>query len=354
MLPLHVDGRYIKDSTGKIIQLTGTTVAHTAWKSPDLPYWDTRVDPIPMAEAMKEHGANYVRICINREYWIDPAQPNYKLKIDEYVKEFTDRGIYCTVGLMSHELVEGMKETWKDFLVELALRYKNNKGVYGIYIYNEPQINNDEWRIWVREGVNALKQANPDIIPLVHASTGYPRTIEIDYWLDKPELHQVQWVYHNYFWQYGYYGRADFFMSYENGDYELAKQQMETEYYNSYFKIAVDNNICVQNEEFGFGYTPDKVLGDMGYTPAFPQCMRDYIELHNKYSITWNEYAWYQGGYAIADLNILNEVGEIWAQYLTPTPPIDLTDPSVIAAGGLIVVDAVLVAIYLATIFGYI
>ena len=150
---------------------------------------------------------------------------------------------------------------------------------------------------------------------------GLPHRQGIDpYWVSNPiPVPNVVYAYHDYFWQYHYYGPVDFTLSYEAGNYALAKQQMEAYFYDRFFKYAVEHNMCIMNEEFGFGdgQSPDTPPGEMGYTPGALQSIYDYFEMHNKYSIPWNEYAWQMGGYGLADESgTLNLVGEIWAQYL--------------------------------------
>jgi hypothetical protein len=110
---------------------------------------------------------------------------------------------------------------------------------------------------------------------------------------------------------------------------------MEAYLYDRHFKWAVEHNICIVNEEFGFqeGNRPDLTPGQQGYDPGFPQCMKDYLELMNKYSIPWNEYCWWIGGYGLtSDWVNLNIVGQIWVKYLTPTPPLKpVPTPKVLA-----------------------
>jgi len=329
MLSLHTDGRWIKDSLGQKIAYTGTTEAQTSWRYPTHEYWGTQSDPVPMAEKMAELGVPWVRVCIDHRFWINPIiGPPYKDIIDKYVQEFTARNVYCIVGLMSHDLVEGDEATWLSFLTELANRYKGNPGMCGIFIYNEPQINNDVWRQWARLGAEAVHNANPELLILVHSRAGYPRYVDGDYWLQNPiGVPNIVWVYHDYFWQNYYYDHREYTMSYLEGNYELAKQQMDQSMYDRYFKFAVEYGMCIMNEEFGFNNNVGASPADMGYSPGFPQCMHDYLEIHNKYFIPWNEYAWFQGGYPLSDGTNLIEVGEIWVQYLHPPIPPSPYDP---------------------------
>lgn len=345
MLSLHTDGRYIKDEYGRILNFTGTTEAQTSWRYDTHEYWDPLSDPIPMAERMAELGVTWVRICINHEFWIDLSiEASYKDLIDRYVQEFTARNVYCTVGLMSHDLKDD-QAGWLSFLTELANRYKDNPGMCGIFIFNEPPMGTATWRQWAVLGAEAVHNANPNLLIVVEV--GLPNRQGIDpYWLSNPiSVPNVVYAYHDYFWQYHYYGPVDFTLSYEAGNYALAKQQMEAYFYDRFWKYAVEHNMCIMNEEFGFGIGQEP--GEMGWNPGFPQCMHDYLELHNKYRIPWCYYAWHMGGYELtADGYNLNVVGQIWLKYLTPTLPIDLPTIGGIA---LAITDALLVGYYIYT-----
>ena len=323
---LHTDGRYIKDKYGRILNFTGTTEAQTSWRYDTHEDWNHGSDPIPMAERMAELGVTWVRICINHEFWIDPSiGASYRDLIDRYVQKFTARNVYSIVGLMSHDLKDD-QANWLSFLNELANRYKANPGMCGIFIFNEPPrppFTDDTWHQWAVLGAEAVHNANPNLLIVVEVGLSNREGID-PYWLSNPiSVPNVVYAYHDYFWQHYYYDKHDFALSYEAGNYALAKQQMEDYFYDRFWKYAVEHNMCIMNEEFGFadGQGPNLTPGDMGYTPGAPQSIHDYFELHNKYGIPWCCYAWHMGGYSLTDDGvILNLVGEIWVQYLMRTP----------------------------------
>lgn len=331
---LHTDGRYIKDASGGIVNFVGTTEAQTTWANPaTYQYWKHGGDPIPMAERMAELGVTWVRICVTYGKWIDPTTDadgkSYKDWIDDYVREFTSRGIYSMVGNMGHEFTDPDNLTpWLNFLTELANRYKDNPGMSGIYIYNEPPsppFSLDVWHQVAPLGAQAVHDANPNLLILVHGDL--PNREGIDpYWISNPiPIANVVYVFHDYFWQNLFYDHRDFAENYASGNYELAKQQMEQSMYDRYFKYAVEYNICIMNEEFGFNDDSRLQPGDMYWTPGYPQSVYDYMDLMEKYQVPWNQYCWWVNNgesYGLAqesDYYTLSPVGEIWTQGLTNT-----------------------------------
>ena len=326
---LHVDGRWIKDGTGRILHFVGCAEAQTSWRRDTDPYWNHEADPIPMATRMAELGVTWVRICLTYSFWSDPTAGNtYKDLIDRYVHEFTSRGVYCTVGCMGDEfgndLTNGNPTNWLNFLSDLANRYKDNPGVCGIYIFNEWQFSVplDKCHTYAVQASQTLHGINQNLLILVHGDLLNRQGID-SYWVSNPiPVPNVVYLYHDYFWQHYYYDKSDFALSYEVGNYALAKQQMEAYFYQYLFKYAVEKGMCIMNEESGFadGQNPDLAPGEKGYAPGSPQSIRDYFDLLNKYSIPWNYYAWLMGGYSLTDDGVnLNIVGGIWFNHLIGT-----------------------------------
>jgi hypothetical protein len=232
------------------------------------------------------------------------------------------------------ELNAGNLSSWLNYLAELANRYKNNPGMCGIYILNEWQfiLDSNKCHTYAVEAARTLNAINPNLLVLVHGDLVNRAGFDT-YWLANPIPYpNIVYLYHDYFFQYYYYSSAsghqwtsppaDFISSYMAGNFALAKQQMEANFYGKLWKYTTTNNICLALEEFGFtlGQKPELVAGDIGYEPGAPQCMKDYLELLNKYKISWNEYAWQQGGYALANEDgSLNAAGQIWKDYLLGT-----------------------------------
>lgn len=176
-----------------------------------------------------------------------------------------------------------------------------------------------------------------------------------------------------------------YYQSYYLGDYTKARQEFEQSLYNRFMWVASELNLPVINDEYGwtgdeepyFSYracqtclennngvkqegvtfwktaeTLDAPGGnpvgegpypDVTYCPVYgeplprprehpepgwPQVMHDFHQILNKYETHWSYYAWWPKTYAGYGLSIednmwnLSKTGEIWAQYLTPTPPV--------------------------------
>jgi len=327
---LHTDGRWIKDKSGGILYFVGSTESQTGWSYDTHPDWKHEADPIPMAERMAGLNVTWVRICVTYSKWSDPAiGESYKDLIDRYVQEFTARGIYVMVGNMGHEFavdVPNNPTPWLNFITELTNRYKDNPGMCGIYIFNEPPsppFTAETWRQWAVLGAQAVHDVNPNLLISVHGNI-WSDTSSIDpYWVSNLiPVPNVVYVFHYYYWQEYYYAHRDFAKSYATGNYTLAKQQMEQSLYDRYFKYAVEYNISIMLEEFGFNGGLNPAGKGYGNEPGWPQCQYDFMDLLTKYQIPWNEYSWWvrtDTNYGLADGSdyyTLSSVGEIWAQYL--------------------------------------
>jgi hypothetical protein len=239
---------------------------------------------------------------------------------------------------------------WLNFITELANRYKNNPGMCGIYIWNEPPLGLfgfDNWYHWATLGVEALHDVNPNLLKLIDADLPNRNGID-EHWVDNPmQTPNVVYTFHDYYWKNYYYNKRDYTLSYKAGDYALAKQQMEVSMYDRFFKYAVEHDLCIILEEFGFngGLNPAEFclngelnLEGVGYgnEPGWPRCMIDYMDLLKKYEIPWNQFNWWvkideNYGLARSDYYTLSDVGEIWQQYLesdTPPPPPDELPPT--------------------------
>jgi hypothetical protein len=278
---------------------------------------------------MKELGVTWVRLCLNAKHWLGQAPGGdpelYKSTIDAFVKELTDRGIYCIVGCMGHEFAGDLNAdnpaNWLNYLQDLANRYKNNPGMCGIYIFNEISLSGvtrDRVRIYQYQAIEQLHSVNPNLLVVVDAV--YDGAID-DWWVTH-QLPNVVYSWHNYPWQYYYYGPTQFAIEYANGNYTLAKQLWEQFLYPRYFKYSQEFNMCLMCEEFGFNDYSLQKEGDKYWNPGWPQIQRDFMDLLDKYGHSWNQYVWWRNtgeNYGLAqdsDYYTLSPVGEVWAQYL--------------------------------------
>ena len=333
---LHTDGRYIKNKQGRTLYFVGAThpLMHTPGSGE--PYWDARADPIPFATRMKELGVTWVRLCLGARFWYgeaggftalggDPAL--YRATIDAFVKELTDRGIYCMVGCMGHEYAGELNAdnptNWLNYLSDLANRYINNPGMCGIYVFNEitlSGVTQDRIRNYHYQAAQMLHAINPNLLIVIDANPigGWG----IDSWWITHQLPQVVYSWHQYPWQDYYYAHSQFATEYANGNYATAKQLWEQVLYDRYFKYSQEHNMCLMCEEFGFNDDSTLNPGDKYWNPGWPQIQHDFIGLLNKYGHSWNQYCWWKNtgeNYGLAedsDYYTLSPVGEVWAQYL--------------------------------------
>jgi hypothetical protein len=257
----------------------------------------------------------------------DTQGRTYKDWLDDYVRELTSRGIYCWIANMGNEFLTDAPDNptpWLNFLTEIANRYKDNPGMCGISIWNEvplTEIGYNTWYTWANLAAEAINDANPNLLILVRAY--HPNRQGIDpHWADNPiQVPNVVYYYHSYYWHYYYYGHEDFAESYAAGNYTLAKQQMEQTFYDRFWKYAVEHDMPIMCEEFGFNGGLSPAGKGYGNEPGWPRCQIDFMDLHEKYQIPWNQYDWWvktdeNYGLAEDDYHTLSGVGEIWSQYL--------------------------------------
>ena len=197
----------------------------------------------------------------------------------------------------------------------------------GIYIQNEARIalmgGFDVWYNWARLAADAINEANPNVLILLDADRANRRGMD-PYWVSNPiTVPNAVYVFHDYFWRHYYNNEDEFALSYAAGDYELAKQQMEETFYDRFFKYAVEYDMPIILEEFGFNGGLNPAGTGYGNEPGWPQCQIDYMDLLAKYKIPWCQYNWgvktdENYGLAEGDFYTLSPVGEIWQPYLKP------------------------------------
>jgi hypothetical protein len=209
ILPLHVDGRYIKDSLGNIIMLRGVNKA-TFEDDPDgiwmgSTYWS---DDNVKAEldAMKTWGINIVDLHIAVELWKynigpnsgHPSSPYCTISTREAIRrviEFAaERGIYVQLGGYSvrsywtggnqdpmpfppyqtsenaTEVIASMEE-FADFWQSIAAELKDYPSVL-FELWNEPRGNFTDWMTAVQMCINAIREAGASQIVIVQWDYG--------------------------------------------------------------------------------------------------------------------------------------------------------------------------------------
>lgn len=150
-----------------------------------------------------------------------------------------------------------------------------------------------------------------------------------------------------------------FYQSYYYGNYTQARQEFEKWLYDNYLWVPTELNLTIVNDEFGFtgdeepyfSYRACKECGWYGHVtdtldapdgnhvqqpypnvtycpicgaalprprehvePGWPQCMRDLIEIMEKYYCSWNYFAWWTKTYAgygltLDDMTTLSQTG---------------------------------------------
>lgn len=348
---LHTDGRYIKNSQGQIINLTGLnfealgnpiSAYETDWKGTI--YWRYGDPSVPRQEQPKEvvtpylvpkwreYGVNSIRLWLNWYVWRGIYEnrtagnwPEYIPQIDLLIDECSKQGIYVILDFHQYSgyeftgvynTPETFKQEWIAWLVEVVDRYKDNPTVVGIDIINESQAAHwgsvEAYYSAMLEAAQAVHNANPNILIIIETGIQqHPRWSRFDqYLIDNPihaQVPNVVYSFHRYYFQeYIYRSYAyptpsgpmfppelDFPASYKNGNYTLAKQQMEQVWYNELFYV-LDKGYPLWYGEFGFG--GGYVRGLVGEVePAWDTVLNDVLQLCNKYGVGWSYYGWSWG-----------------------------------------------------------
>jgi hypothetical protein len=174
-----------------------------------------------------------------------------------------------------------------------------------------------------------------------------------------------------------------YYQSYYYGNYTKAKQEFEQWLYDRFMWVPTELNLPIVNDEFGFSADMEAYFSYRACTkclaanngvpqegvtfffvsqtldapggsgargppypavtycpicgeplpkprehvePGWPQCMRDLIEIMDKYQCNWNYFAWWikdaaNYGTCLSDMTTLSETGKVLAPYLTPSAP---------------------------------
>ncbi len=172
---LRVDGRYIKDPSGKPVILRGVNVADPKslmYFRRERPYDCLKIIEI----AVKEWGANVVRLPVHPEGIDDVA--GFEGNVEKYLREFivpavdkaAELGAYAIIDL---HLVQDYGAKKDDALVrgfwKIAASYYRGFPSVMFELYNEP-INPDNWHTWrkcCQPWVDMIRGIAPDNLILV-------------------------------------------------------------------------------------------------------------------------------------------------------------------------------------------
>jgi hypothetical protein len=122
---------------------------------------------------------------------------------------------------------------------------------------------------------------------------------------------------HRYYaWDYPWY---DYAVSYGNGQFDLARQQMEALYYERWIDM-IEADLPVMNMETG-------VYRDSNKNPNWEVWMNDSLSLYEEYgvSVSWFPFDPDRSDSSLisilnSDRRTLTNVGEIWAMHMAVTP----------------------------------
>ena len=177
MRPLHTEGRYMKNDRGQKVHLVGCARSH------DFKFSDVTRE----AGRLSSLGVQWIRLFLKASKWVEA---DYRALVDQYVAEFTARGVYvCLVNMENRPWVEDLDPSnLIAFLEGLATRYQDNPGMMGISIWNEPPLGAlglDKWRSWAKQAAAALHAVNPKLLIYLSAYLWNRQGID-PYWANSP------------------------------------------------------------------------------------------------------------------------------------------------------------------------
>ena len=355
---LHTDGKYIRNEQGEAVPLRGCAFIEAAYCTDELQHPWTGHTLADRARRFRELGVNFVRL----EVWGDKWDANLDTNGDgignrdftvQAAEAFSNESIYVIPGLQYGYPIPWTKEGWADWLINDFLPYfEHIPNVVGVYIMNEPQPTFPSWGgtnldggltsgYWeaVKYVCEQIHQHYPNLLIIVHADLWSEWRFSNILRTDPIPTPNVIYTWH-YYYLYGPEGVTGaqsyqelanqgmpFYESYYDGDYAKARVEFEQWLHDKYL-WPTDLNLPIINDEFGFtGNETQKTIPTPEPEPGWPQCMRDFIEIMNKYSCSWSEYAWWPktyGGYGLTlsdDMSGLSSVGEVWKDYLNGQTP---------------------------------
>lgn len=327
---LRTESRWIKDSDGNIVRLKGA--AESMW-------FQDSSDPLgkPYNEESKFKArwsfftstrANFLRFGIDRTLWYN--YPDYRSQLDTAISWLKECGVKYIV-LDNHETQEPDKMAAifdgrvKEFLVELAQRYKDEPVIIGFDFCNEPPYTSDltvwdNYRSAIISAVRAIHAVDPNY--LVFFEPLGSSTEVMQYFYDNPITEpNIVYGFHIYFhWDTG----SDYTEAYREGDFETGYQLMEQRYQMA-FKM-MGKGYPVANMETG-AYKLQETCERWDKDISLDNLLKAYnaeLKLHEEHgvSIAWIGFAEqdYKGTSKLRTLletgTTLTEIGEIWAEHM--------------------------------------
>lgn len=375
---LVVDGAYIKNENGEIINLRGAAIeelntptpygVNKYWGQENGKYQEPYGYTPNSLNLLQETGTNCVRLSINWFSWMAINHPNnpipvedapqYREAVDYFIQELNKREIYVYLDFHAADTLE--PEKWKNFIdnyldeyytfwENITQRYKDTPGVMGAQLYNEPRsfYNNYPydgfWWDFMLETAQRIHAVNPRIIVMV-ASTdntvngthlGYPadagyKVVGDQFMLNPLPEPNILYVFHFHFPEEA--PNWDVMQKYVSRDLVGARDGFEEFLYLIAFR-AMDAGLPVMNCEFNvkhFDYMT-------GLERDYPYLVvtDDFLDIMNMYGCHWTWWLWKGSvGYAMDSSpetnylvymsdpvnspyvwNQLSNIGETWKQH---------------------------------------
>jgi len=333
---LHTDGRWIKDSTGNIVRLKGAAVFwrfiySSHYHDYDPLSYNDEINETSL-DTFKSAGANFIRLELNGWIWYVKRAPKYVEAVDKVISWCKARKIMVVLdnhqwydmdsGFMykdQYALATQLTE-WKNFMLELAERYKNEPTVIGFDMLNEPlgyPHNGLDWNTWrtnVLEVIRAVHAVDPTYLCFVEPLGSSAEKDDMNNFkttpLPEPNIVYSAHIY--YAWDYPY---QEYAINYGRGNFELAKQQMEALYYERFLDM-LDAGLPALIMETG-------VYRDYSKNPNWEVWISDSLALYEKYNagVCWLPSSPDRSDSSLIstlspDRSSLTDVGAIWAMYM--------------------------------------
>lgn len=305
--PLHVEGRYIKDDTGKIVQLAG--VHKHGYEDDPLGRWDgawgehNEAIIIENFQAMKSWGANEIRITERASFWLDNPLQNgwyHRDAIRDLLRIADEQGFYVIFCLFCMDSSAGWHgvpwgtttiPTLDDFVslwVDIATELKDYPNVL-FELWNEVTQNQDAWFNGVQQTISAIRNVTDHIILVqwnwdVWANLYTGSTSDLS-WVADPRIHGTNIIYstHMYsdsrgFWEDIGEGVPRTFAY----TYDDVKQAFQNE--------LVDWVLNVQNKPL---YIGEYGIGPYTLPPNASENAKNGLQILNEWGVSYNCMWWF-------------------------------------------------------------
>lgn len=361
---LHTSGRYIQDSLGRTVRLQGASVS---WRFRYAShYYD--YDPLAYNDEINESSmnlftstpANFIRLCLNAWTWYVKRAPKYIAAVDTVISWCKARGIMVVLSNMTPWLDADTSTVykdritlatemadWKNWMVELAERYKNEPTVIGFDMMNEPRYvsdwvargYSDPWSIWrtnVLDVIRAIHAVNAGYLCFVEplGSSAHEDDMHNFKINPLPEPNIVYCAHIYYAWDLA--PPVPYAENYAAGNFDLAKQQMEASYYQRFIDMVDVGLPVMQMETAVYGHARENE------NPNWQKWLHDSGSLYTKYGVSVNYHTFDPDRADSSLFSLLNpdrvsltETGRIWLESMLEPTPIPPIQPLPIALGAI-------------------